>query len=108
MHAPSGSDSVASVYLPPPRLFERIREDEDPDASGGDGFHRQAELIAYATELKAAAADYWDSEDGTQCRERLAEIAANDAFIEKNHAAIAAREQAEREQAGQNQSPMHA
>ncbi len=74
-------------------------EDEDPDASGGDGFHRQAELIAYATELKAAAADYWDSEDGTQCRARLAEIAANDAFIEKNHAAIAAREQAERDQA---------
>jgi hypothetical protein len=73
-------------------------EDEDPDASGGDGLHRQAELIAYATELKAAAAYYWDSEDGTQCRERLAEIAANDAFIEKNHAAIAAREQAGQDQ----------
>ncbi len=83
-------------------------DDAHPDASGGDGFHRQVELIAYAAELKEAAAAQLDDEDGAQCHARLAEIAANDAFIEKNHAAIAAREQAEREQAGQNQSPMHA
>jgi len=92
-------------------------DDAHPDASGGDGFHRQVELIAYAAELKAAAAAQLDDEDGAQCRERLAEIAANDAFIEKNHAAIAAREQAERDQAvkwperdqaGQNPPPLHA
>jgi hypothetical protein len=92
-------------------------DDAHSDASGGDGFHRQVELIAYAAELKEAAAAQLDDEDGAQCHAHLAEIAANDAFIEKNHAAIAAREQAERDQAvksperdqaGQNQSPMHA
>ncbi len=92
-------------------------DDAHPDASGGDGFHRQVELIAYAAELKEAAAAQLDDDDGAQCRARLAEIADDDAFIKKNHAAIAARKQAERdqavkqavkEQADQNPPPLHA
>ncbi len=79
-------------------------EDEGPDVSDGDGFHRQVELLAYAAELKAAVADYWDGDDGAQCHARLAALAANDAFVEKNHAAMAAAA----EQAGPHTPPMHA
>jgi len=94
----------------------------EPHGGDGDGgptpkYRLMAATMRIAARLADDAADHLDDADGAQCHARLAEIAANDAFIEKNHAAIAAREQAERDQsvksperdqAGQNQSPMHA
>ncbi len=50
---------------------------DDPDASGVYGFHRQAALIAYAAELKNAAAltiEATGAAEGGQCRAYLADI----------------------------------
>jgi len=48
-----------------------------------------------AARLATDAADHLDDHDGAQCRERLAEIADDEARYAKNAAARAAREQAE-------------
>jgi len=56
-----------------------------------------------AARLATDAADHLDDDDGAQCRERLGEIADDEARYAKNAAARAAREQAE-----QNAAPLHA
>jgi hypothetical protein len=75
----------------------------DPDDRGPSavaGFHRQETLLAYAAELKAAAAAALDTADGGQCRARLAAIAERNASQQERKVAA--------EQAGQNPPPMHA
>ncbi len=91
--------------------------DGDSDGHPTPKYRLMAATMRIAARLATDAADHLDDDDGAQCRARLAEIAANDAFIKKNHAAIAARKQAERDQAvkqaakeqvGQDQPPLHA
>jgi hypothetical protein len=72
-----------------------------PQEYGAEGFRRQEALLAYAAELKGAAAAQLDDADGAQCRARLAEIAANDAHHKACMAATA-------EQAVPPTPPLHA
>ncbi len=80
----------------------QLAAEVSPHADGAEGFRRQETLLAYATELKGAAAAHLDADDGAQCVARLAEIAADKARAAQ-HAARAAAEQAD-----QNPPQLHA
>jgi len=66
-------------------------------------YRLMAATMRIAARLATDAADHLDDADGAQCRERLAEIADDEARYAKNAAARAAREQAD-----QNPPPLHA
>ncbi len=75
----------------------------DSDDHPTPKYRLMSATMRIAARLATDAADHLDDHDGAQCRERLAEIADDEARYAKNAAVRAAREQAE-----QNQSPMHA
>ncbi len=83
-------------------LLVQLAAEVSPHADGAEGFRRQETLLAYATELKGAAAAHLDAEDGAQCRARLTAIAIEEARSAKSQAPRAA------EQAGQSPPQMHA
>ncbi len=80
----------------------QLAHEINPHTDGAEGFCRQETLLAYATELKGAAAAHLDADDGAQCRARLAEIAADEERSAQHAARVAA------EQADQIPPHMHA
>ncbi len=85
-------------------FLTQLAAEVSPHADGAEGFRRQQMLLAYAAELKAAAAAaHLDADDGAQCVARLAEIAADKARAAQHAARMAAAEQA-----GQNPPQLHA
>jgi len=77
--------------------------DGDEDGHPTPKYRLMAATMRIAARLATDAADHLDDDDGAQCRERLAEIADDEARYAKNAAVRAAAEQAE-----QNAAMLHA
>jgi len=75
----------------------------DSDDHPTPKYRLMSATMRIAARLATDAADHLDDHDGAQCRERLTEIADDEARYAKNATVRAAREQAD-----QNPPPLHA